>query len=169
MQSKEIEESSKAKKTEVKETKLDSLVSKLNYHVTDNQMSLEELNKIVQNEYELSRIPVYYFSASWCPPCREFKEALSNNSHGVYEELKDFTFIEISMEDSGRKDTSQLSTKLSYLHKIRSIPMFTKVDNKGNPTNKILSTDWLTKEPNRIDEFIERISIDGSRRNFKKY
>ena len=73
------------------------------------------------------------------------------------------------MEDSARKDTSQLSTKLSLLHGIRSIPMFSKANKEGAPTNRIISTDWLTKEPNRIDEFMERIQIDGSRRNFKKY
>jgi thioredoxin-like negative regulator of GroEL len=77
------------------------------------------------------RVPVVYFYADWCGPCRRFRAALP--SPEVDEALKQAVLIKVNI------DSSQA---LMTHYGVTAVPTFVKVDAQGRAVATITSDAW---------------------------
>jgi thioredoxin-related protein len=127
--------------------------------ILNDSLTLQQYDSIVSKEFENGKIPILYFGATWCGPCKEFKKNITENQY-LKTKLKDFTFIQADLSDL---NTCEGNTKLGNILGCRnwhgSVPRFSKVDKKGVEINYIMGSGWFMQKPLRIDEFIRRIMI----------
>jgi thioredoxin 1 len=94
------------------------------------------LAQFVQHEAPVQRVPVIYFYADWCGPCRRFRAALP--SEQVDEALQRATLIKINV------DSCQ---ELAAHYKVTAVPTFVKIDTQGKPLATITSAEWDEDAP----------------------
>jgi len=95
----------------------------------------------------------FYFSAHWCPPCREFSPILAKfykDNYGKAKQPFDIVFVSSDKNDQAMKAyvdeagmgfkvapyKSELGEKLKASYATRYLPTLTIVDNKGNVVSK---------------------------------
>lgn len=124
------------------------------YLKIDDKMPRDTFDQLIKNEYQKEKIPVLYFTADWCAPCKEVKKNLEDKE--VKKALNQFTFVEIDLT-MNPSDSSKVTFQLSRKMNIRVIPSFGRIDENSIPKNKMYSATWLNNQPRRIDEFIEKV------------
>jgi thioredoxin 1 len=85
------------------------------------------------------RVPVVYFYADWCGPCRRFRAALPNEQ--VDEALKHAVLIKVNI------DSCQA---LAAHYGVTAVPTFVKMDAQGRAVAAITSDAWDEDVPAKI-------------------
>ncbi len=79
--------------------------------------------KLVKQELDAKRTPVLFFTATWCGPCKQFKQ--SEKDPLMKEALNGVTFIMIDGDIDKEKD------KIANKYGIKAYPSFIRVDETG--------------------------------------
>jgi thioredoxin-like negative regulator of GroEL len=95
------------------------------YMQADNPQALAP---VIRRATAAHRVPIVYFYADWCGPCRRFRAALP--SEQVDEALKQAAIIKINV------DSCQ---ELAAYYHVTAVPTFVKVDAQGEPMASITS------------------------------
>jgi thioredoxin 1 len=121
--------------------------------VTDYKQadSPQALAQFVRSATPAHRVPIVYFYADWCGPCRRFRAALP--SELVDEALKQAAIIKINV------DSCQ---ELAAYYHVTAVPTFVKVDAQGEPVASITSDKWKEDEPAEIAPVIEKLAYTGT-------
>jgi thioredoxin 1 len=94
-----------------------------------------------------NRVPIVYFYADWCGPCRRFRAALP--SEQVDEALQQATVIKVNV------DSCQ---ELAAYYHVTAVPTFVKVDGHGKPVATITSAEWGEDEPAEIAPVMAKLA-----------
>jgi thioredoxin 1 len=86
-----------------------------------------------------NRVPIIYFYADWCGPCKRFRAALP--SEQVDEALRQAALIKVNV------DSCQ---ELAAYYGISAVPTFIKVDTQGKPVATITGEEWGEDVPDEI-------------------
>jgi thiol:disulfide interchange protein len=113
-----------------------------------SENNTDSISTILNNTINKGKIPILFFTASWCKPCREFKE--STKYELVAQSLKDATIIMIDVN----KDQPKNGYALDY--GARAIPTFIIVDKDGTAMNTITGAAWADNTPGNIAPVIEK-------------
>lgn len=81
------------------------------------------LKEVIATEFAANRVPIVYFWADWCGPCKEFKSSLSDPL--MQDALNNVTLIMIDLDVDNEKE------KHSENFGVSGIPAFVKVDQNG--------------------------------------
>ncbi len=87
---------------------------------------------VISQAIAASKVPILYFYADWCGPCRSFNKALKDPL--MHKALENAVLIKIDVD----YDAQDLGGKYS----IFSIPTFLKVNEKGEVLARISSSEW---------------------------
>lgn len=127
--------------------------------ILNDSLTLKQYESIVTKEIQNGKIPILYFSATWCGPCVQFKKKLKEDK-AFSAKLKDYTFIQADLSDLNTCDNNTLlGNILGCRNWHGSVPRFSKVDKNGFEINTIMGSGWFMQQPLRTDEFISRIMI----------
>ncbi len=107
----------------------------------------QALAQFVRSATAAHRVPIVYFYADWCGPCRRFRAALP--SEQVDEALKQAAIIKINV-DSCRE--------LAAYYHVTAVPTFVKVDAQGEPLASITSAKWQEDEPGEIAPVMAKLA-----------
>ena len=102
--------------------------------------------RFLQQAVPAGRIPVVYFYADWCGPCRRFRAALP--SHEVDEALQRATLIKVNV------DSCQ---ELADAYGVQAVPTFVKVDAQGRALAIITSDKWGEDIPSQIAPVLDQL------------
>ncbi len=119
-------------------------VDTINYYEKNQKKSLNEL---IAETYKESKIPILYFYADWCPPCRSFKKSLTDKK--VQKSLSNARLIKIDID----VDTDEVALKYS----VNAIPTYIKVTNEGKILAKINSGEWEEDIPKNIAPVLRKL------------
>lgn len=120
-----------------KELPATSLITKVEY--TKKIGSEEALANRLVTSLENGKIPVLYFHASWCGPCRAFKATIPDTK--VQTAMKDIDLIMVNVDKA---------PDLASKYGVRYIPYLVKVDAKGEVLATISSADWGQPTPKNV-------------------
>lgn len=112
-----------------------------------SEKNTDSISTILNNTIDKGKTPVLFFTASWCRPCKEFKE--STKYEMVAQSLKDATIIMIDVN----KDQPKNGYALDY--GARVIPTFIIVDKDGTALNTITGAAWAENTPDNIAPAME--------------
>ena len=90
------------------------------------------LAKLIRQQVENDKKPIVYFTATWCKPCKQFKESLSDPL--MQTAFEDAVIIEIDIDNDDEDYAARYG--------VRAIPAFIKLDEKGTLLNKINGGAW---------------------------
>ena len=117
-----------------------------------SENNTDSISTILNNAINKGKTPILFFTASWCKPCREFKE--STKYELVAQSLKNATIIMIDVN----KDQKKNGYALDY--GARVIPTFIIVDKDGQAINTITGAAWANNTPDNIapamEDFLRR-------------
>ncbi len=116
--------------------------------------SIDSLATYIARQPGAPNVPVVYFYANWCGPCKRFKESMHDGR--VAKALKDATIIKINV------DTHE---ELAAAFGVNAIPAFIKLNNKGKVLGRISSDKWEEDVPENIapvmEKFVHSTTFDG--------
>lgn len=107
----------------------------------------QALAQFVRSATPAHRVPIVYFYADWCGPCRRFRAALPSKQ--VDEALKQAAIIKINVDSC--QDLA------AYYH-VTAVPTFVKVDAQGEPLASITSDKWQEDEPAEIAPVMAKLA-----------
>ena len=119
------------------------------YNQEEEENSLEKLITKIEEE---SKIPILYFYADWCAPCRAFRKSLVNP--GVIKALKNAVLIKIDVD----ADLKGLAAR----YKVNAVPTYVKVNATGEVIAKIDSGEWGADIPRNIAPVMDRFVNKGA-------
>ena len=114
------------------------------YTQGDNPQTLAQF---IRSATPAHRVPIVYFYADWCGPCRRFRAALP--SEQVDEALKQAAIIKINV------DSCQ---DLAAYYQVTAVPTFVKVNEQGEPVASITSAKWQEDEPAEIAPVMAKLA-----------
>ncbi len=123
--------------TATQETKAEDNITKVEY--TSEIGNEEALTQRLSTSLDNGKIPVIYFSAGWCGPCRSLKATFPDEK--VQTAMKD---VELIMVDVDKEP--DLATKYG----VRYIPYLIKVDKNGKVLDSISATAWGSPTPESV-------------------
>ena len=107
-------------------------IKSIDYYADDKNIG-QWLN-LVKQELAAKRIPVLFFTATWCGPCKQFKKSESDPL--MIDALNGVTFIMIDGDIDLKKD------KISNKYGITGYPSFVRVDETGKLIKKTDGGAW---------------------------
>lgn len=110
------------------------------------------VDNLIEETRAASKVPVLYFYADWCGPCRVFKKSLGNNL--VKESLNNTVLIKINV------DVDHCGLTENY--GINMIPTFVKTDGNGKTIAEITSAAWSNDSPKSIAAVLEQF-VSGTK------
>jgi thioredoxin 1 len=102
--------------------------------------------RFLRHAVPAGRVPVVYFYADWCGPCRRFRAALPSDE--VEQTLQQATLVKVNV-DSCRE--------LAAAYGVQAVPTFVKVDAQGQPLATITSDKWGEDVPGQIAPVLEQL------------
>ena len=99
----------------------------------------EALTQRLTTSLDQGKIPVLYFSAGWCGPCRQFKATFPDEK--VQTAMKD---IELIMVDVDKEPN------LASKYGVRFIPYLVKVNKDGEVLDAISANAWGIATPENV-------------------
>merc|ERR1711923_144282 len=99
-----------------------------------------EAEKALENK----DLVLYYFSAHWCPPCRQFTPMLSDFYGEVSDDLE---IVFVSSDWCGVEHNSALATDLKQKYGVQGIPMLLVVKKDGTLVTKDGRSHVVGKQP----------------------
>lgn len=106
------------------------------YHQADSPPAFAQF---LRSAAPAPRVPVVYFYADWCGPCRRFRAALP--SPQVDAALRQATLIKVNVASC---------QELAAYYGVTAVPTFVKVDRQGKPLATITSAEWDEDSPAEI-------------------
>lgn len=106
---------------------------------------------VIRRATAAHRVPIVYFYADWCGPCRRFRAALS--SEQVDEALKQATIIKVNVDSC--QDLA------AYYH-VTAVPTFVKVNAQGEPVASITSDKWKEDEAAEIAPVMTKLATTAA-------
>jgi thioredoxin 1 len=107
-------------------------IKTIEYYV-DGKAKVKWLD-LVKQELAAKRKPVLFFTATWCGPCKQFKNSLGDPL--MTDALKDATLIMIDGDVDAKND------KIAGKYKVSAYPTFLRVDETGKLLNKTDGGAW---------------------------
>lgn len=102
--------------------------------------------RFLQRAVPAGRVPVVYFYADWCGPCRRFRAALPSDE--VDQALQQAALVKVNV------DSCQ---ELAAAYGVQAVPTFVKVDARGQPLATITSDQWGEDVPSQIAPVMEQL------------
>merc|ERR1711953_1144358 len=99
-----------------------------------------EAEKALENK----DLVLYYFSAHWCPPCRQFTPMLADFYGEVSDELE---IVFVSGDWCGVEHNSALANELKQKYGVQGIPMLVVVKKDGTVVTKDGRSNVVGKQP----------------------
>lgn len=115
----------------------------------NSDMQIEKYIDLIGTEKRSGRIPILYYSAKWCLPCKPIDSMLYKNSYCI-SKLKGITVVKVNLPDNSVEPT-KLIDKLTS-RKTKFIPSFKIVNTDGEPERNI-PYNFKTKTEESIDKF----------------
>ncbi|MDO7884286.1 thioredoxin family protein [Hymenobacter cheonanensis] len=115
----------------------------IDYKKEDNPQALAQF---IRSATPAHRVPIVYFYADWCGPCRRFRATLP--SEQVDDALQQAAIIKVNVDSC--------QDLVAYYH-LTAIPAFVKVDAQGQPLAVITSDKWKEDEPAEIAPVMEKL------------
>lgn len=112
-----------------------------------NSKQNKTLTELVDLTYKKEKVPLIYFYADWCRPCRVFEKNLKHKL--VKGALKNASLIKINVD----LDEQYLGEEFM----IRYIPTFIKVNNKGEVIANIDASKWSKETPKHAAAVLEKL------------
>ncbi|MEO1415624.1 MAG: thioredoxin family protein [Bacteroidota bacterium] len=112
-------------------------VSTIELYARNQKKPLETLLK---ETVSAGKVPIMYFTATWCRPCRAFSKSLKDAQ--VQEAFAEAVIIKIDVD----MDEGEQTMKYGVL----SIPTFIKTNEKGEVVARITSSQWKADTPENI-------------------
>lgn len=109
--------------------------------------SPQALTQFIRTATPTGRVPIVYFYADWCGPCRRFRAALPSGQ--VDEALQRATLIKVNV------DSCQ---NLAAYYGVTAVPTFVKVDAQGRVLASITSAEWQEDAPAAIAPVMARLA-----------
>jgi thiol-disulfide isomerase/thioredoxin len=107
-----------------------------------NAANKNQLLSLLKKEITAKRKPVLYFTATWCAPCKAFKNSLTNQL--MIDALEDATLITIDA------DIDALSERIALKYAVKSYPTYIRVDETGKLLLKIDGSAWQEDVPKNM-------------------
>ncbi len=126
-------------------------IKKIDYY--GNATNKDQLSIIVKNELAAKRKPVLFFTATWCGPCKQFKNSL--NDPLMLDALKDVTLIMIDADVDGEREQIGLTK-----YAVRSYPTFLRVDANGKVIKKTDGGAWDENIPKNMAPVLKKFMND---------
>lgn len=124
-------------------------VAQIEYYAEGQDKSLATILKDVKAD---NKVPILYFFADWCGPCRRYKKSLSNKR--LKESLSNAVLIKIDVD----VDDDGIATN----YEIREIPTFIKVKEDGTTLARITSNKWDEDTPKKIAPVMDKLVNKGT-------
>jgi thioredoxin 1 len=126
----------------------ESATSPLQAVVTEYRSTGKEpaFPQFLQRVVSVGRVPLVYFYADWCGPCRRLRTALPSNE--VDAALQRTTVILVNV------DSCQ---ELARSYGVSAVPTLVKVDAQGQPVATITSAEWDEDVPAEIAPVLAKL------------
>ncbi|MFD0964028.1 TlpA family protein disulfide reductase [Pseudofulvibacter geojedonensis] len=102
------------------------------------------IKDVIAKSLNEGKVPILYFYADWCAPCKKFSKAMKNKE--LKSAMKNATFIKINVDNDVADNGQAITSKYG----IRLIPTFIKVDKDANVIARITSDKWDKDVPKEI-------------------
>lgn len=120
--------------------KSDSKIKQIDYYLNNYKKS--SLLDIVKKEISNKRKPVLYFYATWCGPCKQFKNSLTDPL--MIDALKDVTLIMIDADIDAKNEN------ISKRYQVSAYPNYVIIDSTGKLLKQIDGGAWDENIPKNM-------------------
>ena len=115
-------------------------IKKIDYY--GDAKNSNKLLELVKAELAAKRKPVLFFTATWCGPCKQFKNSLTDPL--MIDAMKGCTLIMIE------ETIDNKSEKIGDKYKVTSYPTYIRVDAKGTALKKTDGGAWDANIPKNM-------------------
>lgn len=125
-------------------------IKKIDYYADANNK--DQLLNIVKKELANKRKPVLFFTATWCGPCKQFKNSLGDPL--MIDALSGVTLIMIDGDVDAEKE------KICQKYGIKSYPSYLRVDESGKLLKKTDGGAWDENIPKNMAPVLKKFMND---------
>ncbi|WP_055446183.1 thioredoxin family protein [Lacinutrix mariniflava] len=104
------------------------------------------LNELINDQISKSKVPIVYFYADWCAPCKKFSKALKNTL--LKQTLNKTVLIKVNVDNN---------EELAISYSVSAIPTFIKAGKNGVVKASITSGEWKEDIPENIAPIMSKL------------